>query len=73
MRIQVTLILFPSVNLHFPNFLQGKCLTLVVRKKNFFNIILFKATELLPPLPQMKSYMKTQSVDPVKGVGVLSW
>lgn len=32
MRIQVTLILFPSVNLHFPNFLQCICLTLVVRK-----------------------------------------
>ena len=43
------------------------------KKKKFFNIILFKATELLPPLPQMKSYMKTQSVDPVKGVGVLIW
>ena len=54
-------------------FSTSKMPYLSIKKKKFFNIILFKATELLPPLPQMKSYMKTQSVDPVKGVGVLIW
>lgn len=73
MRIQVTLILFPSGNLHFPNFLQGKCLTLVVRKKIFFNIILFKATEILPPPPANEILYENSICGPNERGGGAHW